>query len=894
MTRATYCALAREFEISPDSMMEQIDKACRQMMGYLYNALAAADDILYKAHWRRLDNKEVTRILEQQGVQWQGEDLGKCVQVRAVDSSDASLRSLEKFMDAPYVYDVEQVTRDHRIRVNWRLPEANLLFLERWPKSEKRYLYVKQNTVGLERQRNAICRLQDNPYPSQLGLLKLLMDLRSVDWNPVREARVSKYYRLTEENQATKEQRKFVRVSLGTPDFAILEGPPGSGKTTTIVELIEQLAMRGKRVLLVASTHVAVDNVIERLAPEILVLRVGIRERVSERTREHHIDNWKRTVARMIVRQLGNLDGLSESQKQIRNMALRMLDEHEEPEDEETGTEGVSELFQLLLEGCDVVAGTTIGVMSEYRILEALQRGRVEPPFDVMILDEASKTPLTEFFVPAIYAKKWIVVGDIRQLSPYVEMIDLETNIRAAVPSETTRNAALYAFSSSHIGDRRNRPTVVVSNNTNELVECAYQAIHKNLTVVVLGEDTYASIEDRLNVEGGETDTDRHRQELGQLLLATKENAYVTWASDMILSTPESLKDWSHIVPHDMVIAGEATTDAVLLYRMRWGHSRNQAYKRWEEPTWEKEVAWRLVRIHELRRSSNREPIKRYQNELQELMPVVPGPDPDNLLWTLKKTAMIALPSIVEILLRGYNPASRHRNRTVLTHGLPKWALSERHVALSYQRRMHPEISRFPRERFYQGQMLKDFPGIDKSRAWSYTDRIGDARCQWVDVRVKTACLDRNEREARAVAILVDEFVSWATRHEPENGEYWEVAVLSFYRKQEELLKKHIARQFKQVPSQVYWRETYSRQRRVRIEVCTVDRFQGHEADIVILSFARNRGVGFLDCPNRLNVALTRARYQLMIVGDRKHYSRQSSSEDLKMLAQETPLARRY
>ena len=44
----------------------------------------------------------------------------------------------------------------------------------------------------------------------------------------------------------------------------ILEGPPGSGKTTAILEFIYQATSIGKKVLLVASTHVAVDNVLEK------------------------------------------------------------------------------------------------------------------------------------------------------------------------------------------------------------------------------------------------------------------------------------------------------------------------------------------------------------------------------------------------------------------------------------------------------------------------------------------------------------------------------------------------------------------------------------------------------------------------------------------------------
>ena len=76
--------------------------------------------------------------------------------------------------------------------------------------------------------------------------------------------------------------------------------------------------------------------------------------------------------------------------------------------------------------------------------------------------------------------------------------------------------------------------------------------------------------------------------------------------------------------------------------------------------------------------------------------------------------------------------------------------------------------------------------------------------------------------------------------------------------------------------------------------MCVVDRFQGHEADIVFLSLVRNSGVGFLDTPNRLNVALTRARYQLLIVGNRFHFTHQPRSEILQELAKRTHPITRY
>jgi superfamily I DNA and/or RNA helicase len=67
-----------------------------------------------------------------------------------------------------------------------------------------------------------------------------------------------------------------------------------------------------------------------------------------------------------------------------------------------------------------------------------------------------------------------------------------------------------------------------------------------------------------------------------------------------------------------------------------------------------------------------------------------------------------------------------------------------------------------------------------------------------------------------------------------------------------------------------------------------VDRFQGREADLVMLSMRNTRRVGFLDSPNRLNVGLTRARQQLVVFGNADYFSRCHVSE-LEALVLRTP-----
>lgn len=61
-------------------------------------------------------------------------------------------------------------------------------------------------------------------------------------------------------------QRRAVQAGLASEDLVLIHGPPGTGKTSTLVELIAQLVARGNRVLACAPSNVAVDNLAERLA----------------------------------------------------------------------------------------------------------------------------------------------------------------------------------------------------------------------------------------------------------------------------------------------------------------------------------------------------------------------------------------------------------------------------------------------------------------------------------------------------------------------------------------------------------------------------------------------------------------------------------------------------
>ncbi|MGA0870732.1 MAG: AAA domain-containing protein, partial [Planctomycetota bacterium] len=86
-------------------------------------------------------------------------------------------------------------------------------------------------------------------------------------------------------------QREAVAAALEADPIALIHGPPGTGKTTAVVELIRLAVLRGERVLAAAPSNVAVDNLAERLAAAgVRVVRVGHPARLLPQVRALSLD----------------------------------------------------------------------------------------------------------------------------------------------------------------------------------------------------------------------------------------------------------------------------------------------------------------------------------------------------------------------------------------------------------------------------------------------------------------------------------------------------------------------------------------------------------------------------------------------------------------------------
>ncbi|UMM17699.1 hypothetical protein L5515_014120 [Caenorhabditis briggsae] len=222
------------------------------------------------------------------------------------------------------------------------------------------------------------------------------------------------------------EQRRAVVHALATEDYMIVEGLPGSGKTTLISVLIQCLVATNKKVLLTAFTHSAVDNILGKLTKEVSnekILRLGSSSTIKD---------------------------------DVRTLTLKSKLDGETSEDYYVAVRRVMKTTPIVACTCHHVPRE---LLFSYR------------HFDVVIIDEASMV-LEPLLLPVLAtSKKFVLVGDCQQLTPLVvsrkakqegasisTMEKLQKNHPTAVVSLTSQyrmNRELSALSSKLFYENR-------------------------------------------------------------------------------------------------------------------------------------------------------------------------------------------------------------------------------------------------------------------------------------------------------------------------------------------------------------------------------------------------------------------------------------------------------
>ena len=713
----------------------------------------------------------------------------------------------------------------NRIKIIDRDENRMMLRLERKPGTEK--VQILRDTYSLYRQKEAVGSLLYRPEPKHKTLLKLFHDRDRMRLDGVKRENVRKWFLLTDDRKGSASQREFVEKALGTPDFAFLEGPPGSGKTTALCELVLQLVSSRKRVLFCASTHVAVDNLLERLdgtdaaESSLIPLRIGESKKISHAASKYTYGNVTEIWRGQILKRLSAIRTPSEAQKNLADVL-----KHDDT------------MGQIARDCANLVCGTTIGILQHPDI----RNGAFSGAFDVLIMDEASKTTFQEFLVPAMHAGRWIIAGDTRQLAPHTEQAEIGLHVERCV-DKSLGQACHDAFTAN----RRRRPVHVVVDE-HSLKE-TYRAQCKKLGVGFVDADEQANT--YTDASGG----------------------------SIVAGSASSLSKAGYVRPGS--ITGGAVTPGGA-----GGHIRSQDMKRSraaphmrddrDAHAWGSAVAWRAGMLP----LGGRDLTKGEEAIRQDIEDLMPAGDEQyrDAKTKLDAVRSIALPSILQLLQYGH----KTDEETVMARGIPETDFCSRHVLLEYQYRMHPDIAAFAERNVYDGAALRT-PQVVR-REWGY-GRYG-SRLAWINVPGSGRGY-ANDREARTIAAEIRTFYEWARGNRRPDGKPWEVAVLAFYTRQVEAIRPYLARLTGNGGPHTFHMRPGTPA--ATIELRTLDSFQGHEADVVFLSVAKNRPTVFLENPNRVNVAVTRARYQQVIVGDRAAMAESDSL--LGKLARDTRIA---
>jgi DNA polymerase III delta prime subunit len=251
----------------------------------------------------------------------------------------------------------------------WMMDEERPYLLLNKPISPGPVVFFEADGIQLiEMQKLAVAALKESLTPISETLADLLCGngkLKPADVSGSEESLVFLDKRVGKvESQAFAVRRALWACESG--DFFLIHGPPGTGKTTVISEIVRQLASRGKKVLIASHTNVAVDNVLENLVPFLgdRITRLGLKAKVS---------------------------------KVLQGLVPKLREEG------------------AMLRVSQVVGAT----LSKLSVLVLNGKLSFEAPyFDVVIIDESSMATIPLTLSGVLLGRKFVLVGDHFQLPP--------------------------------------------------------------------------------------------------------------------------------------------------------------------------------------------------------------------------------------------------------------------------------------------------------------------------------------------------------------------------------------------------------------------------------------------------------------------------------------------
>ncbi|MBB6401438.1 putative DNA helicase [Methanococcus maripaludis] len=321
--------------------------------------------------------------------------------------------------------------------------DVSMEIVPKWALNDIRLdLYV--NDVTFKRMLNAL----DKFNSTDNRLIDIILNVDSPQKSKSTEIRFLDY-RLNEY------QKEAVLEALSARDLYLIHGPPGTGKTSTISEVILQEALRKNKVIATADSNIAVDNILSNISKHesFKIVRIGHPSRISKKLMKYSLQNkitehpnystlvklktelqknydlrknfqrpdpkWRRGMSNddIIIFSKLNKDIRGIPKETIKQMADWVICSENIAKTKENVQKFEKKLIDDIISTSDVVVATNSMAGSE--ILEDYK-------FDVCVIDEGSQSTEPSSLIPIVRSRKLIIAGDHKQLPPTVLSDELE------------------------------------------------------------------------------------------------------------------------------------------------------------------------------------------------------------------------------------------------------------------------------------------------------------------------------------------------------------------------------------------------------------------------------------------------------------------------------------